>query len=396
MKKHLFLPVLLTLCLNGYSQITFSPGYFIDNTGQKTECLIKNKDWAYNPVKFQYKLNDNAKAEVISIDNVKEFGILNESKYIRDSVEIDISSENLNEMTTTRAADFRKERLFLKVLIEGTANLYFYENTKMIRFFYKVKALKIEQLIYKHYRIEASIGENNQFKQQLLSNLQCESISRRDIDNLHYRQSELMRLFLKYNEYRQPGTTKTEKKASRDLFNFTLRPGITFHSLSLTNQLLNSNGTYTYFKNQAGFRIGLESEFVFPINKNKWSGLIEPTFRYFKSENKPGYPVAKIEYKSIEILLGIRHYFFFNSYSRLFANINYGRVLNLNSKIMLKDSEDLDISTRSYVTFGLGYKYQNKYSLELRYTLNRQILTDYVYWSSQYNSLSVIFGYTIF
>ena len=57
LKKWLFLvfPILATNCC---AQISFEKGYYIDNSNQKVDCLIKNVDWKNNPTSFEYKLSD--------------------------------------------------------------------------------------------------------------------------------------------------------------------------------------------------------------------------------------------------------------------------------------------------------------------------------------------------
>ena len=55
------LPFLALLAFTAsFSQITYQPGYFINNSGSKTECLIKNVAWKDNPVEFDYKLSEGA------------------------------------------------------------------------------------------------------------------------------------------------------------------------------------------------------------------------------------------------------------------------------------------------------------------------------------------------
>jgi hypothetical protein len=38
-----------------FSQKNFLKGYYIDNTGNKTECLVRNLDWSYNPKSIEVK-----------------------------------------------------------------------------------------------------------------------------------------------------------------------------------------------------------------------------------------------------------------------------------------------------------------------------------------------------
>ena len=134
MKKALVL-VFALLTIQAFAQITFEKGYFIDNSDQRIECLIKNVDWRNNPTNFQYKLNQNEEPVEAEITNVKEFGIYNSSKFLRRVVKIDRSTEETNKLSKERNPKFEEEQLFLKVLNEGKANLYSYYDTGLRRFF---------------------------------------------------------------------------------------------------------------------------------------------------------------------------------------------------------------------------------------------------------------------
>ena len=60
MKQQLFILLLTVLAVNSNAQVNFDKGYFIDNNGQKTECLIKNADRGNNPSSFEYKLSESS------------------------------------------------------------------------------------------------------------------------------------------------------------------------------------------------------------------------------------------------------------------------------------------------------------------------------------------------
>ena len=212
MKKKLLFTFMVILAVNSYAQISFEKGYFITNSNERFECLIKNIDWKNNPTSFKYKLlNSDEKKEVI-IDDVMEFGIYNESKYIRSTVEIDKSSDHLDRLSTSRNPIFNKETLFLEVLTEGDANLYLYRKGMSKRFFYDIKNSDKKQLIHKRYVITLkSLGKqkrykkefasnvNNRYKQQLASNLRCSLITINDLHKLEYRKKDLIKYFAKYN-----------------------------------------------------------------------------------------------------------------------------------------------------------------------------------------------------
>lgn len=407
MRKQLLLITLFTiLCAESYSQIIFENGYFINESNKKNDCLIKNIDWKNNPTEFEYKLSQNDTFQKATIQTVKEFGINNVSKYIRTKTNIDRSSDQIDHMSSERNPNFQEELLFLKVLIEGQASLFLYIDGNLTRFFYKLNDSEIQQLVYKKYLIANKISENNSFKQQLFLQLKCEDIGLNDIERLRYAKRDLEKLFIKYNECAGSDYINYKPKQKKDLFNLTFRPGLNYSSLEIQN--LTSDLTDTDFGKKLGIRFGIEAEFILPFNKNKWGIIIEPTYQYFKSEQSKetsnvsgGILVSKIDYKSIELPVGVRHYFYLNDKSKLFTNISYVFDFSNNSSIKFLRNDDsmiseLEIKTRRNLAFGIGYKYKDRYSLEIRYNTNREILGDYIHWNSNYNSLNIILGLSLF
>lgn len=407
MKKQILFLLTTILSLNCYSQITFEKGYYIDNSNRKINCLIKNIEWRSNPTEFKYKLSENSEPKKATIRSVKEFAINNISKYIRSTVNIDKSSENINNLSYDKNPIFKKEKLFLKVLVEGKHSLYQYIDSELTRYFYNKDSSNIEQLIFKKYKAaENKIGTNNRFRQQLWNNLKCSSFKMSKVKNLEYKKSKLTDFFIAYNNCHNQEYVNFQKKQKKDLFNLTIRPRLNSSSLKIENSV--SNFRDTNFGNKTGLGFGLEAEFILPFNKNKWAITIEPTYQSFKSEKKTnvkniseGILVANIDYKSIEIPLSLRYYFFLNKKSIFFINASYIFNLNFNSSIDFTRNDgsslsSLDIETINNVAIGIGYKQNNKYSLEIRYQTSREILATYSFWNSEYKTLSIIFGYSLF
>jgi hypothetical protein len=407
MKKRILFLLITILTLNCYSQISFEKGYYIDNTNQKIDCLIKNIDWKNNPTEFEYKLSENSEPKKTTIKTIKEFGIDNISKYVRSNVNIDRSSENINNLSNDRNPIFKEEELFLKVLVEGKANLYQYVNDNLKRYFYNKENSNIEQLIFKSYKAtENNVGKNNKFKQQLFVDLKCPNFKTSKIKKIQYKKNSLVRFFTEYSKCYNNELINFEPKQKRDLFNLTIRPRINSSSLTIQNSVSNSRDTD--FENKIGFGFGLEAEFILPFNKNKWAIAIEPTYQSFKSEKTTnvtnvsgGVLIASVDYSSIEVPLSLRHYFFLNNSSKIFINASY--IFDLSSKSSIEFNRNdgsnlnsLEIETRNNLAMGIGYKQNDKYSLEVRYQTNREILGNYSFWSSEYKTLSIIFGYSLF
>ncbi|PKF74916.1 PorT family protein [Chryseobacterium sp. PMSZPI] len=386
-----------------YAQIKFEKGYFVDNSGTKKEVLIKNVDWKNNPVDFEYKTDESSEIKKESINNVQEFSIDGDQKYVRATVMLDRSSTNLNAMSDKRDPDFKKETLFLKYIIEGKADLLYYEDGNNRSFFYTSEQSEPEQLIYKSYYInESTIGYNEDFKKQIAQHLNC-NIKGEQIQSTHYNKKDLTKIFAQYNECSGGSITDYGKQnAKKGLFHLNVRPGVNFSSLSLN--AIHTNDAKIDFGNYTSFRIGLEFEYVLPFNKNKWALFTEPTYQYYKGnveaiENEGSYFENKYnitaDYKSIELPIGVRHYFFLNDRSKIFINAAYLLDFSMNSSIEFKHS-NLEISAVSNFIFGAGYKYNDKFSAEVRVGTSRNLLRNYVYLSSDYTSVSFILGYTLF
>lgn len=407
MKKQLLLLITACLSLTSYSQITFEKGYYIDNANQKIDCQIKNNDWKNSPTEFNYKLTEHTEPQTLNTKSVKEFGIYSKSKYIRYNGNIDISNDNLERISDVKNPIFESGIVFLKVLLEGKANLYLYDIEGMRRYFYSVDNSETKQLIFKLYRDNNyTVKKNDEFKKQLWNDLKCMDLAVEDFENLEYKKSDLMTFFAKYNKCNDAEIVDFDKKQKRDSFNLTFRPGL--NSAALTFQNSNSSSKAVDFDNELGLRFGIEAEFILPFNKNKWTLMIEPTYQYYKSETiviyRPGTIAESKEtynanYKSIEIPLGIRHYFFLNNKSKFFINGSFvydfiiGKPNTIEAETVY--GTDLEIKSDPNLAFGIGYNLYNKYNLELRYQ-NRKLLNNYVTWDSDYTSFSVIFGYTIF
>lgn len=405
-KYILFTGLLAILTIQSYSQITFENGYFANESGQRINCLIKNNDWKNNPIEFEYQLSADDPIQTADIQNIKEFGINGVSKYVRAIVKIDKSGDDLNNMSSERNPVFQEDSLFLKVLIDGKTSLFFYEEGNLTRFFYKTNDSEIQQLVYKRYLLNNKIAQNNQFKQQIFIDLKCQSITEKNVENIDYNKKDLTKLFARYNECINSEYIDYTFMQKKDLFNLSIRPGVNNSSLSIEN--VQSDTRNTDFGNNLNFRLGIELEFILPYNKNKWGIIIEPTYQYFKSEKRTetknvsgGILISEVNYQSIELPVGIRHYFFLNDNSKIFADFSYVFDFSNNSEIKFTRSNGtmyntLEVKPRRNLALGIGYKLKDKYSIGMRYQTGREILGSYLYWNSSYKTLSVIFGYSLF
>ncbi|WP_196890439.1 porin family protein [Aureivirga marina] len=403
MKKQILFLLMTVLSLSCYAQITFDKGYYIDNNNQKVECFIKNVQWRSSPFKFEYKLTEDGNSEKATIATVKEFGIYNDFKYIRMIVDMDRSNNNINDLTYSKEPVFEKEELYLKVLVEGEYTLYQYSERNLKRYFYNKENEEIKQLIFKVYRdSEGKIQENNEYKRQLFADLKCPDFKMSKFAKLKYRKDDLTDYFVEYNNCNNLEFFNFEKKKKRDLINLTIRPRLNNATLLLEKPSSHSS-INVKFENKISASLGLEAEFIFPFNRNKWSLIVESAFQQFNSDQdfylENSYEkniTAKFKYTSIEATFGIRHYMFLNENSKFFVNAIYGFDVYSKSSIDFTINGtpyNLEVEALGNLGAGVGYKQNDKYSVELRYLVNRNVLGNDT-WSSEYRTLSLIFGYT--
>jgi len=411
MKEKLSL-LFFIIVLKVFSQITYEPGYIVFNNGEKENCYIKNYDWKNNPVKIKYKLSLAGEEKIATIDEVAEFEINQQTKYIRSTVNIDRSSEILSNLSENRKPEFKTETLWLKVLVEGKASLYQYRDGNLIRYFYKIGEQPIEQLIYKLYQTNKSnqapspnfVRKNERYKQQILNQLKCSSISVNKVKNLHYSESELTKLFNNYNKCIK-SEVKTYTKKKKNIYKIFVKAGINNSTLSVNNR--GSNYKNIDLDSEMSLRLGFEAEYILPFNNNTWGIIIEPTYQKYESEKttetsyvEGGLLVTCVDYKSIEFPVGMRHYIFLNQKSKLFADLSFIYDFPMNSIIEFNRSdgstiEDIEVRTKFNFAIGLGYNYNDKFYVQLKVQTPRELLKNYNLWESDYTTMSVVFAYKI-
>ena len=179
--------------------------------------------------------------------------------------DVDININDINKLSKQKNPIFKEKELFLKVLIEGKANLYEYIDGNLRRYFYSKEASIIKQLIYKRYETnELSIGKNNRFRQQLWVHLKCAKFKINKIQNLKYNRDDLVKIFTAYDECHNNNVKKFERKEKRDLFNLSFRPRFNKSSLSINNTF--SDFTISGIEG-TGFGFGIEADYLFMADR---------------------------------------------------------------------------------------------------------------------------------
>lgn len=401
-----------------FAQIRFESGYFIEKSGEKINCLIRDVDWKNNPREFTYKLTEEGERLKKKVDEVMTFCIETEEKkvkYISTEVNIDRSSDIGSKLSSSRLPVWEKEQLFLKVLIEGEANLYYYEDKNLRRFFFNTsKNDSIQQLVYKRYRPEVTVAKsNNTFRQQLKSFVFCNTINQTKLEKLLYKKSNLVTYFKDYNE----GCTQSDFES---YFDKNSREKVLKLSLKVIGILNNAQFQITNspsfdkpsldFQRKTTVGGGLELEVFLPFNRNKWRLIAGSNLQYYNGSNEYEleFPTrivvreASVEYSSIDILVGLRHYFYLNDKLKVFINGGYAYdvvAFDSYSKRSANSFEHEIIGNGTYF-IGLGSEFKAM-SLELRHYGSKNVINviqdianaDII---SSYSRLSINLGIRLF
>lgn len=226
--------------------------------------------------------------------------------------------------------------------------------------------------------------------------MQCENLSTNSI-KLQYRKKSLTSYFGKYNECKNSLFVDFERKNDKEKFSFSIKSGLMLNALSI----LNSNTEIVKHNNLVGYKIGLSFGHYLPFNNNKWTLLAEPAFQMFKFDKTspnslfPNETVnTVVDYKSIELSLGIRQSIFLNQASTIFINgftvIDFPLVLEIEYKNSLNFENKTPLLNFS---IGAGFEYLSRYSVELRYSTNRNLLNDFIIFDGKLRGIALVLGY---
>lgn len=400
MRKFLLSISLFILSFVGFGQSSFEKGYFINNENIRTEGLIKNEDWLKNPTSFQFKVAENSATQEQTIQNVREFGIYNICKYVSAEVDMDMSPTTLKDLSKDKNPIWEHKQLFLNALVEGKANLYYYSTGSLQRFFYSSKDSNIKQLIYKKYVQDFNqTAVNDTFRLQLRNDVFCSLASNMVLSTIPYQKKELVDYFIDYNTCSDPAYAAPSWKHNKGQLNLSVSAGLAHSSMQLTlngrsymNRDFGSNTNGTY---------AIDVEYILPFNNNKWGITLSPSYQSFKSEQQSDYSTGTVDFKAVEIGVGLKRYFFLNEEAQVFVNLQYNSILSyrFDSKFGFKSHstqdflyDPIDKAYNPTLVYGLGFEYSRIFA-EFRYHSPQNIMSKYPSWDAKLEKISFRVGY---
>jgi hypothetical protein len=199
---------------------TYYPGYVIKNNGDTTKGYIKYKRWEQNPKAIQFKPGAEAKATMLSVNDIRYFSIdigypLDFQKYTGP---VSTDGVRVDDIATFRDTGYRLDTVFLKILRKGNNTILFsYDDALKTRFFVAdAKALPVE-LIYRTYFADdvngqkRTVNEDTYKKQMVLiaeKYNKADDTLLADINTANYTDAKLEYIADKINGYTGPDITK--------------------------------------------------------------------------------------------------------------------------------------------------------------------------------------------
>ncbi|AYN01504.1 hypothetical protein [Chryseobacterium sp. 3008163] len=413
--KRIISILLLLLTVWSNAQVKFEEGYIITSDNTKKQVLIKNIDWLNSPSEFIYKIDNQSNEIKGNPATIKEYRVNGFPKYVSYIGIIDTSPSHLSSLSNKYEPETQEVSTFLKEVTSGDKNLYSYHGSKNsgIYFYSDSDDSEIKALTYKKYHPEGNdskVATNDTYLQQLKNIFNNDSKTSSMISKTKYTEGSMMKIFKAHNS--QISGNVEEKSSvvkNKSLnFNLNLRPGVNFYSPLKTTYFIGNNE----FPSQTNYRIGIEAELILPFNKYKWAVLFEPTYSSYNSKKMIAptgsdlYNMSMENYSFINLPIGVRHYMYLNDKSKFFVNTQVN-VLTLKSG----KSKTIDVDYEGYIfdqtemsqnqafksfSFGAGYNYNSKFSIELRYNTNYNILKKQELQTAELSYTSVILGYNLF
>ena len=383
----------------------FEQGYIVLNDHTRIEVEIKNEDWVDNPSLIYYKIN--GKEHKASIKDIEAFGIPGLFKFIRASVDLDPVPDITSRLDDRPQPSFVRKTLFLKVLVEGDANLYMYKEKKVIRYFYNIDGGPIKPLVYKRYYISPyQIAENNEYRKTLIRKLKCPGMDISYFSRLSYKKKDLMALFDEYNKCRHSDIHIYDKRLSRNIYRgFVMLRGDGLQVNIISSSLKNFPVSHPTVQIHANGGIGFE--YLLPFRHNRWGGWTGLFFRRLSSyQQGTSYDVinndtlihtAKLNYLGLEIPLMLRYYFYVRHRWKLFIDAGFAMNINKSSHFVYKKDDlvisDLKDRSKGFWNAGLGVRY-GRFAASLQYIYNPNVIGKFYRFNAPASGYSFYATYT--
>jgi hypothetical protein len=360
-------------------------GYYITKSGQTVKGFFEYGD-LNNTSSLKFKSSNKDVYKAIPQD-ATEYGTDEENvRFERHVVKIDVSDAS----STDSNPQWDTQTIFLNVVVKGNATLYSYTKNYQTKFFYTIgKQSEVNQLVYKKYINANGVpAENFAFRQQLYKNVSCKGQDVSEFSELPYHEKQLEEVFINFNKC--SGSESETFGPKRDTgVSYSFIAGIYNLNFGLMDiaPVPDRENNITY-----GF--GAEAAYTFRSEKiSLFAGLeyelMSTDLEYsYKQSFNTVHKKFEIDANALNFYFGPRYNFLLNDNHKIFFDIAPGISIpfgNIKENTVISaesgDSYVGEITEHKlkagfYFNIDLGYTFDERYSVAVRYETRRDFLND--------------------
>lgn len=415
-KKITFLALLLIIFQYTYAQSNYVPGLIINNQNDTIQGQIDYRAWAKNPDEISFKKANGTIQRYSSLE-ISEFQV-KEDRYVSGLIEIELSPSKIGSLVEDPNLRIKKVQTFVQTIFQGKKSLYLYTDLEGKENFYIKNGDKLDLLVYKKYLKEDKgnllVAQNKKYRGQLLLYLNdCLSIEKKLL-NIEYSQRSLVELFKNYYSCSYSPLLYKHKN-NKLLTEFGVLAGMSISSLEFKSEIL-PHIVEADYQVSTNFVPGIFVNLVLPRNQGKWSLYNDLLFAryaidgyYEDIHNEEYFSIYNLDFDYVYIKINnlLRYQYPIGKF-QVFANAGMSNGFGLGANTVTEQKmfytmETLEKSNalqytrsleQSYI-LGLGFKYNDRFSLEARYEKGNG-MSDYVAVNSLTQRYFLLLGYTFF
>ena len=388
--------LLLLFVLQVSAQNTFEKGYYIDSKGLKVDGYLRVDNIEAinsNGGQIEFRSEPTGPIAKIAPEQMTEFGVEGKLKFQKKRVALD--DIDLYNLRLSQFSDFelKPATVFLNVIVEGAASLYYYPSTTGDKYFVSVqgKQPEITQLLYKKYLSAGNFeNENAAFRQQLFNLVKTEDQTIKDYLSLPYKRKELTDIISAYNQsLHSPSLVFNEQKNAKTKVRYVMIAGVYNSKLSVFDFEHDPDP-------ESKINAGLSAELEFLMPSRKSALFLRVEYEKVKINLHSRYSISNntyqingnyaFDYSALNFIVGPRIYF--NESSKLHKiYLDLGGLLFINNgsltdsstltnsagEVFPYKSEKFEVKNGFCLTAGLGYLFNSKFGVDFRVDTSKNL-----------------------
>lgn len=371
------------------AQRNYVPGVIVTLQNDSLKGFIDFRNWYQSPNGIVFKESlSNANEQHFKPTDINGFKVAEpEVAYVSRKLHIDITKQDINSLNEKTERIVQDTPVFLMRMVTGRYNLYEYiDKFSRVHYVYDAADVPATELEYVQQYVERASGNNGifteeKYKDQLAALFADNVALAKKAQQVSYRETNLKKLFLAYNNYKEPGAGTKEpvavQKKKRLPVTYGIMGGMAFTSYPFKGSAFIGLGEYENSKGPIG---GIWTDI--PLGRNGRNISFVPELLYKKLETTGvlhgvySGQIVKFGFTYLQVNTLFRYTYPAKTVIRPYINVGIGNgfVIKTNENGLLRSADrEWEVAIdgpRKYeqtLIGGIGVKIY-KVSAEVRYT----------------------------